>query len=189
MSDVFDQIAADMDQVPIPANATLQQVSDLAEQLSEAELDIEAVEEKLAAMKAAARNLAERTIPDAMAAVGLKQFELKDGTKLTVKPYYYAKIDDDNREACHSWLESHGFADIIKHQFGVSLGKGESELANAVEQALKEIGVSYSDKEAVHWQTLVAWVKEQIESGNEIPIETFRVQIGQVAKLKRPKNG
>ena len=186
VSDIFNEITNDLE-TPIPANVMLQQVSDLATQLVEAEKEIDNLEELIKAKKEAFRVLAERRIPEVMSAVGLKEFKLEDGTKITVKPYYMAKIDDENREACHAWLDQHGFADIIKHQIGVSLGKGESELANSVIQALEQIGVSYTDKEAVHWQTLVAFVREQIESGGDLPLDLFRVQIGQVAKIKGPK--
>lgn len=184
-SEMADEMESDA--AEIPSDVALSQVAELAERLSVADLEIEQLEEELKARKEVYRDVAERQLPSAMAAVGMKEFVLKDGVRINVKPYYMAKIDDENREPCHAWLDENGHADLIKHQIGVSLGRGEAELAAAVTAALTEIGVTYSDKEAVHWQTLVAFVKSMIEGGKEIPLDLFRIQIGMVAKIKRPK--
>jgi hypothetical protein len=47
--------------------------------------------------------------------------------------------------------------------------------------------MSYSGKTGVHPQTLAAFVKEQVESGADFPLDVFNVYIGQIAKIKRSK--
>lgn len=185
MSNILKEM--EQDAAEIPANSQLSQVSDLAEQLSHLDEEIERAEEMLKAKKAVFNELATKKIPEAMSAVGLKQFTLLDGSVINVKPYYMAKIDDENREQCHEWLDEHHFGDLIKHQIGVSLGRSEHDVAREVTDALEKMGVSYTDKEAVHWQTLTSWIREQVEGGNEIPLDLFKANIGQVAKIKRPK--
>lgn len=180
-----EEMAADA--AEIPPDQLLKQVTEIAERLSVADLEIEQLEAELKARKEAYNFIATRQLPEAMSAVNLKEFTLNDGVKITVKPYYMAKIDDENRDAAHGWLDANGHGDIIKHQIGVSLGRGENDLAKQVTDALEQIGVTYTDKEAVHWQTLVAFIKNMIEGGKEIPLETFRAEIGVVAKIKRPK--
>ena len=172
-SGLMDEMAEDANTVP--EDSVLKKVSALAEQ----QLDLEdEVKSKLF-------NVANYDLPNAMSEVGLKEFTLVDGQKVTVKPYYSAKIDDDNREACHRWLEENGHADLIKHTIGLKFGKGESETVATLTAFLREHGYSYDDKEGVHFQTLTAFVREQVENGGDIPLDTFRVHIGQVTKIKR----
>lgn len=180
---IFDEMAADAQ--TLPNDDRLKRVSELAEKQIALEDEVAAIEEALEAKKKQLFDVANYDLPNAMTEVGIKEFKLVDGQKVTVKPYYAAKIDDDNRQSCHNWLEEHGHADIIKHQIGINFGKGESEESAQVISFLKEHGFSYTDKEGVHYQTLTAFVREMIETGREFPQELFRVHIGQVSKIKR----
>lgn len=179
----FDEVMADAQ--AIPEDERLKQVAELAEQQLALDDEIEKLEALVSEKKAQLLGISQGKLPEMMSAIGLKEFKLLDGSKITVRPYYTAKIDDENREKAHNWLAENGHADIIKHQINVALGKGEAEAAEKVTAALKALGISYTDKEAVHWQTLVAFVREQVESGGDLPLDVFKVHIGQVAKIKR----
>lgn len=165
----------------------LGRIGKLAEYYSELESAIKEAEAQVKELKERARVVAERDLPEAMAEVGMASFTLSDGSQISVKPFYSASINDGNREACFEWLENHGFADIIKNEFTIKLGKGDSTEAERIGELFANNDIDYSQKMAVAPQTLTAFVKEQVENGAEFPLELFNVYIGQIAKIKRSK--
>lgn len=175
------------DSQALPADDQLQKISMLAEIAAALEESIEATEANLKASKEKLRDVIENLLPNAMAEVGMVKFTLKDGSEINVKPFYSAKIDDANREAAFDWLMEHGHDAIIKQEFNVKVDKGDTETANVLQEYLKEHKMSFSGKTGVHPQTLTAFVKEQVESGADFPLDLFNVYIGQIAKIKRSK--
>lgn len=183
--DLMSEMAEDAQ--AIPESQRLEEIAKLAQEQIKLEAGVAKAEEDLKIAKENLREVSERKLPEAMTAVHMKEFKLTDGTKITVKPYYTAKVDDENREEAHTWLIDNGHQDLIKHQINVPLGKGEDHIARVLTEWLKENGITYTDKEGVHWQTLIAFIKEQIENGRDLPLDLFRVFIGQKAKVVRPK--
>ena len=169
------------------APAGLGKISRLAEAYTELEEDIKYREALLKSLKEQARNIAEMQLPEAMAEVGMAKFTLTDGSEVTVKPYYGAKISDEKREECFGWLHDNGHEALIKDEVTLTFNRGEHEKAEEFKAALEEQGMEYSGKMGVHPQTLTAFVREQVESGADFPLELFNVYIGQIAKIKRSK--
>jgi len=66
----------------------------------------------------------------------------------------------------------------------VRFGRGEDELCDRLKNLLGEQGFPLEQAEKVEPMTLKAFVKEQIERGNEIPLDLFGVFVGQRAKIK-----
>lgn len=182
---ILDEI--EQDRRELPNDEALKKVSTLAKKQLQLENEVEMAELAWEQKKAELAQVRDKDIPSAMAEVGISSFTLDDDSVVTVKLYYSAKIDDDNREQAFEWLEANGHGDIIKHTIGVALGRGEDEMAKLVVEALEKIGVSYTDKNSVHYQTLVAFIREQVEKGAEVPLDTFKAYIGQTTKIKRPK--
>ena len=170
-----------------PAASGLGKISILAEEYTDLDDRIKDAEARLKILKEKARDIAEKQLPDAMAEVGMAKFTLTDGSEVTVKPYYSAKIGDENREECFTWLQDHGHEALIKDEVVLTFNRGEHEKAEQFKAQLEEQGLDYSGKMGVHPQTLTAFVKEQVESGAEFPLELFNVYIGQIAKIKRSK--
>jgi hypothetical protein len=170
-----------------PAAIGLGKISILAEEYTDLDDRIKDVEAHLKILKEQARDIAEKQLPDAMAEVGMAKFTLTDGSEVTVKPYYSAKISDEKREECFTWLHDHGHEALIKDEVVLTFNRGEHEKAEEFKAQLEEQGLEYSGKMGVHPQTLTAFVKEQVESGAEFPLELFNVYIGQIAKIKRSK--
>lgn len=169
----------------LPDNQALDEVAVLAAKQEALEDQIVEAEAVLSKLKAELNTVAGRDLPDAMVRCGLSELKLKSGAKLTVKPYYSAKIPEDRVHTAHDWLEQHGHGGLIKHVISAELGKGEGELANKVVEALQEVGVRYVDKESVNPMTLKAFVREQVESGTPIPLDLFGATVGQRAYLKK----
>jgi hypothetical protein len=163
----------------------LSKVSRLAEELIDKEEQVKEAEARLKILKEQARDVAERQLPDAMAEVGMAKFVLTDGSEVTVKPFYSAKIGDDKRDECFNWLQDHGHEALIKDEVSITFSKGEHERAEEFKSQLAQQGIEYNGKMGVHSQTLTAFVREQVESGAEFPLELFNVYIGQIANVKR----
>jgi hypothetical protein len=184
-----DKMLEDMlaDSQNLPSDHGLSKVSRLAEELIDKEEQVKEAEARLKILKEQARDVAERQLPDAMAEVGMAKFVLTDGSEVTVKPFYSAKIGDDKRDECFNWLQDHGHEALIKDEVSITFNKGEHERAEEFKSQLEQQGIEYNGKMGVHSQTLTAFVREQVESGAEFPLELFNVYIGQIAKVKRSK--
>jgi len=184
-----DKMLEDMlaDSQNLPSDQGLSKVSRLAEELIDKEEEVKEAEARLKILKEQARDVAERQLPEAMAEVGMAKFVLTDGSEVTVKPYYSAKIGDDKRDECFNWLQDHGHEALIKDEVSITFNKGEHERAEEFKSQLEQQGIEYNGKMGVHPQTLTAFVREQVESGAEFPLELFNVYIGQIAKVKRSK--
>ena len=163
----------------------------LVARLARKQLDLEAYVEQLELqLKAAKENLRkvqEQDLPQAMAEIGLSEFKLSDGSKVTIKPFYSASLVEENRAKAYEWLESHGFSSLMKTEVSVDFGRGEDKLADRASKLLQEHGFAANKDVSIHAQTLKAFVREQIEDGQELPSDLFKVYAGQKASIKLKK--
>jgi nitrogen regulatory protein PII-like uncharacterized protein len=175
------------DSQALPSDDGLSKISVLAEEYTELDEEIKDAETRLKLLKERARVITEIQLPNAMAEVGVAKFTLTDGSEVSVKPFYSAKITDEKREECFTWLQDNGHEALIKDEIVLTFNRGEHEEAEEFRAQLDQQGLDYSGKMGVHSSTLTAFVKEQVESGAEFPLELFNVYIGQIAKIKRSK--
>lgn len=164
--------------------ADLSQLAEYAELQLSLEGQIEAAEARLKELKDSHYKVSEQMIPEKMTACGMSEFKLTNGRKITVKKFYSASITDENRKAAFDWLNENDFMDIVKHNIAIPLARGEDEKCTAITESLTQMGVAYIDEQKIHPQTLKAFVKEQVESGSDLPLETFKVFIGNKAVIK-----
>jgi hypothetical protein len=116
--------------------------------------------------------------------MGMKAFRMDDGSSIEIKAFYSASISEARRAEAYQWLRDHGFDDIIKNTVSVRFGRGEDELCARLLNLLGETGYPADQAEKIEPMTLKAWVKEQVERGNEFPSELFGAYIGQKAVIK-----
>jgi hypothetical protein len=83
-----------------------------------------------------------------------------------------------------SWLVDNNHGSLIKNEVTLKFGKDEDEKAAATVESLKQQGLSPSQKQGVHPQTLNAFIKEQITSGKDIPSDIFGIYVGSRANIK-----
>jgi predicted NACHT family NTPase len=81
-------------------------------------------------------------------------------------------------------LRDNNHGDLIKNTISVDFGRGEDNDAADLKQGLNDMGRSYTDKTGVHPQTLRAFVREQVESGQTLPLDLLGVFIGQKTTIK-----
>ena len=156
---------------------------------AEKQLELEAIatemEEKLADIKKELKAVIEQHLPDAMRECNLQEIKLANGAKISIQQYYSARIGKEREEEAFSWLKQNGHDDIIKNVVSMQFGRGEDESAESIMADLQAQGFSPSTKRWVEPMTLKAFVREQVESGVDLPFETFNIYIGQKAKIKK----
>lgn len=186
MSDVFSLFdeevdASKFDKVDGEKGSTL---STLIRQSMEIDEKIAEAEQYLKDLKFKKRKVNEEDIPNLMQEMGMDSVTV-DGNKVALRQFVHARIADDKKDEAFTWLRSIGEADIIKNEVTVSFKSGEDNMAGAVIDDLRSQGLEPAQKTHVHPQTLKAWVKNRIESGQEIDFDTFGVFVGTEATIKR----
>jgi hypothetical protein len=182
MEDLFSQMAADT--AVAPQQEDLSKIAALADQQRTLEDRVKKGEEYLKQLKEELRNVQEVQLPDAMLQCGVREFKLENGLKISIKKFYQGKITDDHRDEAFGWLKQNGHDDIIKNIVNMQFGKGEDSKASAVLELLQANGYVAVNEKSVHPMTLKAFIREMVESGADLPLETFGVYIGNKAEIK-----
>lgn len=167
-------------------NEQLKMISDLAAQQVKIEDWIEKREGELKKAKEELRKISEVAIPNAMMEIGMSQFTLLDGSKVSVKQEVYASIAEGKQDAAFNWLRKTGNDGLIKNVISCQFSKGEDEEAIKAAQALVELGYRPEQKQSVHPMTLKAFLKEQMEKGVEVPLADFGAHTVNKTKIVRP---
>jgi hypothetical protein len=163
-------------------------IAQTCNKLLETQKEIRLAEEKIKTLKDAERNLSDNVIPNLMREAGISLLRLTDGSKVEVKPYYSAHIQESFKERAHNWLRDNGFDDLIKNTITLSFGKGEDEEAKTVIQEAHSKGYNVKQKEAVHPSTLRGFVKEQVQLGKNPPSDLFGVYVANRVTIKKEDN-
>ena len=192
MSDIFDQMEQDFEESLASSVEKLDQgdlttVAGMARAIRDKERVVSELEQKLKDEKKALLKMTDEDLPTMLAEIGLSSMKLDDGSEVTVKQTYGASILVDNRPAAYEWLRENGYDDIIKNTVACAFGRGEDDQASAFKAFAEKQGYYAEQKTEIHPQTLRAFVKERVESGDEFPMELFGAYIGQRAVVKRSK--
>lgn len=177
---------ADME--PIDADpATMETIVMLAEKQLSLEAQVESASEALNLLRNELDTIQMRRLPEVMGALGMKEFTLENGAKITIKEDIKAGITEDNRPAAHAWVRERGDGGIIKNVVSIAFGKDEDAKAEEVVKSLTDQGYSPDQKESIHVSTLKSYVKERLEAGDAIPVDLFGVFEFKKATVKLPK--
>jgi len=185
VSDELDLFDVAKDAQPVPRDEQLLKLSKLAQQQIEAEDYVANLEEQLKKAKENQRFISEVQVPEMMSALGVDEFKLTSGFKITVKPWFSGKITDENAEEAYNWLEEHGHGSIVKHDMTVQVRMTDSAKLERIKILAESLGLDIKEKFGVHYMTLSAFIKEQVNSGEEIPRELLGVTQGLRAKIGR----
>lgn len=174
-------------QQPI-SNESLANLSKLARHQVELEDQIAKTEEKLAQLKVQLEDMSGKIIPDLMDELGMKSFELSDGSSIEIKPFVAAKIPESRTSEAFKWLRDNNYDSIIKREVSSSFGKGEDKKADELVALLRKAGAPFKDMSSVHYQTLKAFCRERIEAGDTaFPKDLFGVFEGKRTKITPAK--
>ena len=163
----------------------IKSLADQVKSLKELEDELKADEESLKNKKKEIERISGEVIPTMLSEMGLSSLKLADGSAVDVKPYYTANISIANREAAYGWLRSNGLGDIIKNDITVSFGRNEDNKAAEYANLARGQGFEPTQKLKVEPMTLKALVRERIEAGKDMPMDTFNVFVGNRTKITR----
>lgn len=197
----------------------------LAVEMVEAERDIARMEREILDRKERFNRLRQKELPDLMVELRQDKIGLPDagpyGADITMAPYYHANIANDwepeRRQAAFDMLDRKGDGDLVKNVLTMQFPRGQDFTVKAFvtvidsqefwkmlgDEVLKAGGNS-GDMElpgpavekTVPWNTLTAYVKEQVEQGTlheewmaesdpvVDPIAVLGATVGTVAKIK-----
>lgn len=118
---------------------------------------------------------------------GVKSIKMSDGQSVDIKPFYTGSISRDNQEEAFQWLRDNGYDDIIKNQVVLKFGRAEDEKADQIYSDLASKGLDADRSIKVEPMTLKGFIREMIENGKDIPMETFGVYVGHKINIKKGK--
>lgn len=180
-----------------PSEDRLEKVRIVLRSARDKDREINDLEARTKELKAQVLELKQKTLPDIYDEASIDNLGLPAEGNLPaydckLEPYYHANISADwepeKREAAFAYLDKTGSGDLIKSVYVVALPRGNRKLAIAVQAALKKLKVDFSTDLSVPWNTLTAWVKEQVEKKNTTPnLDVLGATVGRVVKLKERK--
>lgn len=189
---LFDAMASDDRGV---TDDRLEALRDAARKQRKMKADVVAAEVVLKNAKDNLFELEHVELPDLFDKVGVDHVGVSDDSgkyDAILKPYYRANISadwpDDQRSEAFKWLDDNGHGDLIRSVITIELGRGDVKLAKAVGNYLDKRGIPYQQRLGVPWQTLTAFLKEQIEDVGTIPpLDILGATVGKIVILKDRK--
>lgn len=168
-----------------PSADTLTRLSRFAQEARDRAAEIARLEESLKAATESYNRIVERDIPDLMDEVGVSDFRLSDGTRITIKEDIRASIPAARRNEAVSWFDDHGLSGMVKRTFTISFGRDEESWANKFEADLRKRKreVNLKKEYKVEPMTLKAWVKTALENGQDLDPELFGIFRQRKAKV------
>ena len=118
---------------------------------------------------------------------GVRSIKMKDGQSVDIKPFYTGSITQEKQEEAFTWLRDNGYDDIIKNQVVVKFGRAEDDKANQMYTDLANKGFDTDRSVKVEPMTLKGFIREMLENGKELPMETFGVFVGHKINIKKGK--
>lgn len=156
-----------------PDDSQLGTISALAMRQVDLENEIERIEKELANKKRDLRKVQEIDLPEAMAAAGCKSFTLPDGHGITIKEDISASLAEGKKAPAIAWLKEHGYGDIVSEDVMISFGKGQEAAAVQLVEELVGAGLFPKRTTNVNTATLKSLIRELLEKGQEVPLETL----------------
>ena len=160
-----------------------QELRQLCEQLVQLRDLEEKATEALKGIKASLRKYTRELVPDAMDELGMQALTTSNGVDITISDDLHVHISEAKKPEAFNWLRDNNHEDIIKNQVVVSFNKNEDNVAGAFYSDAVSGGHDVQRKETVHNGTLRAFVRDMRAKGIQIPVDTFGVYEGRIAKI------
>lgn len=168
-----------------PGANMLARISGLASDQAHAAARVERLTEELKQAKETFRHISENQMPLLMEEAQVDSFTTKDGLKIEIKEAIRGSIPKATQVEAFKWLEDNGHGRLIKREFKIDFGKDDDKWADKFERdcAKRKKPLNLKRKKSVHPQTLLSFVKGQLEEGVPIPMDTFGVYRQNFAKV------
>jgi hypothetical protein len=162
-------------------------LSQLADQLFEAESDVARLQGELRNAQARVQQLSEFTIPELMDELEMAEFKTKSGLSITVKEKLSAKKLTQAHQAALDWLRQNGQAGLIKTLVAVPFSAGSENDADALVEELAGEGFIATKNMEVHHSSLASAIKSMLADGIEVPMELLGGYQRRVANIETKK--
>lgn len=170
------------------SESDLASIRTLAEEVRDLERTKEELESETKAVNSRLTILLQKLLPEAMAAVGMGDFSLADGSKISVKDFVSGTLNKSpDKDKALEWIESNGGESLIKTEVKMAFGKGEDNRAKNAVGMLTEQGYEVESDKTVHPQTLASFAREKMAAGDDIPLEKLGLFAGRHAKIQLGK--
>lgn len=194
---------------------SLQKAINLAQHLITVQADVAIRENELKRCKDELRKIEEEQLPNLMDELGLATFSLKDGvTKIDIKSFLKASLPSqvaitkatdpevrarlvERRTEGLGWLREGQGKSLIKDVVTIDIPSARSSKTaqcNAMERKVnsllnhaRKLHLVTDRSETVHTQSLTSYLKEMLEKGIDIPMNTFAVFEGRKACVNIPR--
>jgi len=153
-------------------------------------------EERLEVIKNKLTYIQQQELPEMLNQAGIDRLGLESegnysAYDLKLRPYYYANIKNDEETApeAYSWLIKSGHEDLLRTTYTVIFKKGTpTALIRKFETLLDRLQIPFNKVFGVPWNTLTAFLKEQVEIKKTIPpLHLMNGKIGSFAEIKPRK--
>lgn len=178
-------------------------IDKLVAEFIEADASVKEMEEGVRFAKERRTKLQLELIPLAMQEARKKRIDYGDGAVLSLRPFIAADLpsaskineaDEDEKEelatrraAALGWLRENQGGPIIKNMLMIEVPKGKDNVVAELAAKCEELELSWSRAETVHHQTLLSFLREKVKLGAQIPVDTFKLMVGQKAHYKPGK--
>lgn len=181
-------------EVEAPEGDLLNRIVELANRQVQIEADLAALAEQAKTLQAELETIAggfknEGLLVAALNEAGMKNFTLTDGTVIEVKDVLQMPSvaqKSKYREPVLNWLDEN-HPDVIKRVIAIPLVKGDERVAEIRRVLAEQLKVVFSEDRTVNPQTLGALIRELLENGAEVPMETLGVFSLKKAAVEIPK--
>lgn len=169
----------------------MQRLNTLVHEQLMAEDEVAKAENALATAKKKLARLNEYVIPDVMEGMGITEYKTNDGLTIKLKQAIRASISEVNRSDAFGWMTDHDHEAMIKTSIVIEKPAllDDFENADELKEALQLVmdNLPSSENKSIHSSTLSAFVRDKLEDGEEIPLDTFSVfrQVTSVIKTSK----
>jgi hypothetical protein len=199
MTDAIPDFLKDdkVDMSSFASDENLSKGRQLAEKLAQLDQEISDLEENVKKKKEERLELVRRTIPEFFGTVlQIDRIGVPNANvDVVVVPYYHANIaadwEEDRRNNAFNYLEKNGHGDLISGTMEVKFRRGDLAEIRELQELIRnsKFGNKYTATTSlgVPWNTLTAFVKEQIENNQKLDLDVLGATVARQAKIMKRK--
>lgn len=193
-ADILEEAEADAS-APPPQDK-LDKITELMGELRDIEVALTDIEERRSKLSERKRQILEKDLVDAMDGAKVKNMTL-DATgnlpslKVECGAYYHANIaadwPEEKRKKSFAWIDRY-HPGMLRSTITVSCGKGTRAQQKKIMALAAKLKMPASCEFGVPWNTLTAFVREQIEEEKRTPpLDLLGATVGRVVKIIKQK--
>lgn len=191
--ELLDAMRAD---APKATDDQLEAIRRKVAELREIEIERADLEDRLRGLGERSRLIREKELVDIMDAARVPSVTIEaEGNKprmtIEIGPYYHANIaadwEPDRKQKSFGWLDRY-HPGLLRNTYTIDFGKDSRKTQKLLEKFLRQNDIPFSNEFGVPWNTLTAFVREQIEHYKKTPpLDLLGATVGRVAKIKKEK--